>query len=347
MTSGDRVSEIIKEGRDKASSAAKKAGEATKSADFASSGAGHEAQEASGPYNLHDVNEGGVSYDGDLKAPQEAGEIILPGRLNVQDKADQTKETDLEDMGEERADKSTDEVINGCGRHIKDSFLSGLKNRKTLATAGIMGIIWLVISLLPAIGFNPLPVQVLSTLTFAQGGLTGGGPGFIGGIIGKGLIAYFVTLVITGKISPESISSSLRYFTAKFSGRGLDDTSIPPLLIGIGAALLIYNFLAGTSTIFNVMVGIVAFIVAVRSLSGKSGCVRRITASLFAKNGCADSGLITKIMTGWAAGFGLGVGLSLFGVFLGGYICYIAGIAILLAGAGWFYSNERKGGTPI
>src|SRR5690606_12137861 len=129
-----------------------------------------------------------------------------------------------------------------------------------------MALVWLALTLLPAIGLNSAPVETLSFLTFARGGLSGGVPGLIGGPIGKGLIAYFVTLLLVGWISGDSIVSNVRSFAAKFSGQKWDAASISPLLGGGGAALFVYNFLAGTSTIMNCMVGVVAFLIAARAL---------------------------------------------------------------------------------
>ncbi|WP_054847477.1 hypothetical protein [Methanoculleus chikugoensis] len=171
-------------------------------------------------------------------------------------------------------------------------------------------------------------------------------PGFIGGLIGKGLIAYFVTLLIVGGISGESIVASIRSFAAQFSGKRWDITSIaPPLLIGGGAALFVYNFLAGTSSIMNCMVGIVAFLIAARALANRAGCVRQVVAAAFAKEGRVDSGLVTKVMMGgWAGGFALGgVVLSVFG----GYTCYIAGFSLLVAGVVLMVTVQKQaGGCP-
>ncbi|WP_048148375.1 hypothetical protein [Methanolacinia paynteri] len=346
MVAKGKADEILSKCRDATSQAVEKATVVKKSASSGISSAISDMRDkpASGP------DPGGNktgSFDGNSQAPKETGECLLPGELvlSTSGGAEDREERRADDTGEEEIRHSTDEIINGCGRNIADCFKSGLRDKKLLTIAGAMGIVWLIISLLPAIGINPLPVQFLSFLTFAQGGLTGGGLGFIGGIIGKGLIAYFVTLVIAGRITSKSTVSSLRSFKANISGKKWDSVSIAPLLIGVGSALVIYNFLAGTSSVFNCMVGVVAFIVAARSLSSGKGCIRKIFASLFAKDGRADTGFVTKIMAGWAAGFGLGAVLSLLGGILGGYICYIAGVVILLAGAGLVYSSGRKEGA--
>ncbi|WP_250988178.1 hypothetical protein [Methanoculleus oceani] len=281
------------------------------------------------------TDDGNCSRDGDARAAAKAGECVLSGELAVSGAA--------EDAPEITVRHSAGEVVKGCVHKRIDGFKSGLQNKKLLMTAGTMALVWLALTILPAIGFNPAPVQSLSFLTFARGGLSGGVPGFIGGLIGKGLIAYFVTLLVVGGISGESIMSNVRSIAGQFSGGKWDLAAISPLLVGGGAALFVYNFLAGTSTIMNCMVGIVAFLIAARALANKAGCVRQVFAAVFAKNGRADSGLVTKVMAGWAGGFALGVILSVFG----GYTCYIAGFVLLVVGAVLMVTVQKQaGGVP-
>ncbi|MDK2890703.1 MAG: hypothetical protein PWR21_1335 [Methanoculleus sp.] len=281
------------------------------------------------------TDDGNYSRDGDAYAAAEAGECVLSGELSVSGAADDAAGIPVR--------HAAGEVVKGCVQNRIDGFKSGLQNKKLLMAAGTMALVWLVLTILPAVGFNPAPVQSLSFLTFARGGLSGGIPGFIGGLIGKGLIAYFVTLLIVGGISGESIMSSVRSLAAQFSGGKWDLASISPLLVGGGAALFVYNFLAGTSTIMNCMVGVVAFLIAARALANRAGCVRQVFAAVFAKNGRADSGLVTKVMAGWAGGFALGVVLSVFG----GYTCYIAGFVLLAVGAVLMVTVQKQaGGVP-
>lgn len=335
MTETDKLNEILGKCKDAASVAADKAAGMVNSASASVSAGINEMREQSASSSRTGAGGGGYSHDGDSCAAVEAGECVLSGELSVSDAAD--------DAPEKKVAHSPAGVVKACAQKRIEGFKSGLHDRKLLIAAGTMALVWLVLSILPAVGFNPPPVQSLSFLTFAQGGLTGGVPGFIGGLIGKGLIAYFVTLLIVGGISGESIVSSIRSLFAQFSGNTWDLASISPLLVGGGAALFVYNFLAGTSTILNCMVGVVAFIIAARALANRSGCARQVFASVFARDGRVDSGLLTKVMAGWAGGFALGVVLSVFG----GYTCYTAGFVLLVAGVVLMYAVERKaGGVP-
>jgi len=333
MANDDKVNEIFGRCKEVASVAADKATVAIDSASANVSAGIREMREESAASSRTD--DGTYARDGEARAATEAGECVLSGELSVSGAADDAAWIPVK--------HSAGEVVKGCVHKRIDGFKSGLQNKKLLITAGTMALVWLALTILPAIGLNSAPVESLSFLTFARGGLSGGVPGLIGGLIGKGLIAYFVTLLIVGGISGDSIVSNVRSFAAKFSGQKWDAASISPLLGGGGAALFVYNFLAGTSTIMNCMVGVVAFLIAARALANRAGCVRQVVAAAFAKEGRADSGLVTHVMAGWAGGFALGVVLSIFG----GYTCYIAGFLLLAAGAVLMVTVQKQaGGVP-
>ena len=80
----------------------------------------------------------------------------------------------------------------GVGKFIAEYIrqsLTVLKNPKQMIPTVVLGIVWLVLALLASFGINPLPVRILSFLTFAQGGMFGGVLGAVGGILGKVVIA--------------------------------------------------------------------------------------------------------------------------------------------------------------
>lgn len=329
MTNTDKLNEIFVKCKGAASVAVNKATDMAVSSSASISTSVKEMREKSALSSDTDRDTSDCSPDDDSPAAAEAGESVLPGELSACIPADDTSAP------------SPVVVIKKCIYNKFDGFKAALHNRKLLITAGIMALVWFLLTLLPALGINPVPVQLLSFLTFAQGGLTGGVPGFIGGLIGKGLIAYFVALLLTRGISFGGIISSIKSFFTKFTGGNWDLASISPLLIGGGLALFIYNFLAGTSTLLNCMVGIVAFIIAARALMNKSGCIWNIFGSVAAKHGRLDSGVLTKLMAGWAAGFILGIVLSIFG----GYLCYLIGFILLVIGAILMIVVTRKEGV--
>lgn len=342
MSNSEKMNEILAKVKVSASDAASKAAVAAKASSAGISAGLKEMRENA----ASESTDGGArisSADGDFEASGEAGIFTPPGEMSIS--SDEKSGADMDERYEGKKKHSPEEVINACIQNIIDGFKRGLGSRQILSIAGAMALIWFVLTLLPSFGINPLPVQLLSFLSFAQGGLTGGMPGLIGGIIGKGLIAYFVALIITGKLTPEGIISHVKRLTGSFGGKKYDAASLSPLLIGLGVSVFVYNFLAGSSWIFNILVGVVAFIVAARAFANKAGCIRKIFSSVFESRGYPDSGIIAGVMAGWALGFGLGVVLSFTGGILGGSICYIAGIIILIAGIALFYTANTRGGA--
>ena len=79
--------------------------------------------------------------------------------------------------------------------YIRQS-LNALKNPKQLIPTVVLGIFWLALALLGSFGINPLPVRILSFLTFAQGGMFGGVLGAVGGILGKLVVVAFLNAAI-------------------------------------------------------------------------------------------------------------------------------------------------------
>lgn len=242
-------------------------------------------------------------------------EILLPTELIRQET-------------EEPQPDTVEGILTQIGVLLKEAVQSTLNNRKRLIVAGVLALVWFCISLLPALGINPIPVQVLSFLTFAKGGLTGGIPGFFGGILGKGLIAYLVASLVLGRFDLSKLGQNLTSFFSSFTGKfGLDTLS--PMIAGAGVALILYNFMAGTATVQNCLVGIAAFLLAVTAFAGKGGFLRRIVTTLLFQKKKFDTSVITRFLAGWALGFALGTVVSLLPFFA--YLCYILG-AVLLAG---------------
>jgi hypothetical protein len=120
-----------------------------------------------------------------------------------------------------------------------------LKNPKQLIPVIILAVFWIGLGVLQALGIKPWPLKFLSFLTFAQGGLFGGFWGAVGGISVKAIFAYCVSALIlpvfTGKASKKAIGEGFRRFTSGFKQFSLGMAAA--LLMGIGAALIVYNFL--------------------------------------------------------------------------------------------------------
>ncbi|MFW5649139.1 MAG: zinc ribbon domain-containing protein [Candidatus Alkaliphilus sp. MAG34] len=214
-------------------------------------------------------------------------------------------------------------LTNGLTSTIKGIKEAG-KNKKALLTAILFGIGWLVLTLLPALGVSVPPL--LNFLTFAKGGLIGGIMGFIGGILGKGLIVSLVAGAVNGNWLPK-VGQKIKGSAQKpYIPNALGLT-----LVGVGTALILYNFMSGNNSPQNSMVGIAAALTAYRSQM-QGGFLHKLADSLSAglsKTVLSSSARAGKLVTGLTAGFALSVPLSLLRV---PWICYLLGLLACVAG---------------
>ncbi|MDD5603886.1 MAG: zinc ribbon domain-containing protein [Eubacteriales bacterium] len=218
-------------------------------------------------------------------------------------------------------------------RRGMSSLAAYFKSPRKMIPILILAAVWLVLSILPAMGINPLPVQVLSFITFAQGGMYGGFWGALGGILGKAVFAYFFSALliplVTGKASGKGFAKGIKQFFAGFYIQGLG--VLAPLLAGIGLALIIFNFLSGNASLVNSMPGIVGLILAIRTGFRKSGFLRGLILSFAnkrSKGRIPANTTINHLAAGYAAGSLAGVALSALSV---PFLPYLAGVILIIA----------------
>ncbi len=188
---------------------------------------------------------------------------------------------------------------------------SCLKNPKyiilTLLVIIFYFVVWLILNILQSLGINPWPLKILSFLTCADGGMSGGFLGGVGGIVGKGV---FVSGMIT-LISPlfRKKGSSKRSFGDTLKGTFLIKREmIGYYVLGIGIALIIYIFITGGATRIACLCGVGAMIVSARS-AVNNGFLSRIIGSLIpGKNAAGGAGL--GLMKGYVIGFAISVFLG-------------------------------------
>jgi len=229
--------------------------------------------------------------------------------------------------------------------------LKGLKNvfkdKKKLTLSIVLATIWTVLILLPMFKIEGYWVSLMNFFTFAQGGMRSGVPGIVGGTIGKALFSYFIftfiTPVFSGRNPFSGIGSSFRVLFSSFSIKG--SRLFIPQILGLGMALIAYNFLTGNASLQNSMVGIAAFIISLNALSKKHGFLRGFLISLsgkFKKDKSYDPKSMNRFIAGWAFGFALAVLLSAANH---AYICYAFGVASTVV-AGILLIAEKKTRTP-
>lgn len=210
-------------------------------------------------------------------------------------------------------------------RNLKGIF----KDKKKLIPIAILGGVWIILILLQALGINPLPVKFAAWLTFAQGGASNNIVRMAGGVLGKGVFASCFVWILSGGY--KNIGSGLKRL-----GGIHKQLSLPQLgwlLTGAGAALIIYNFMAGYAAFIKSMAAVAAFLLVLRALGSNGGFIRKLTASLTAKkNGgkrIENAVPLNSILQGLALGFALSVPLSLIPW---GYTPYCLGLAVLITG---------------
>lgn len=213
-----------------------------------------------------------------------------------------------------------------------DSLKNYLKDPKQLLPMLVLAVIWLVLSLLPALDINPWPVRLLSFLTFAQAGMYGGVWGALGGIIGKAVFAYFISVLILPLFMGKNpfAKMSFKGFLSGLALQGLGAAA--ELMLGLGLALIIFNFFTGNADTVNSMAGIVGFVLALKAFWSKGGFFRGLVFSLANKltRGRIPSQItVSRVIAGYAAGSALGIALSFIPL---PYLAYILGALLFIAG---------------
>ena len=225
------------------------------------------------------------------------------------------------------------------------SFKAAIKHPVSLIPAAILAILWLVLNLLQVNENDSSLVQVLSFLTFANGGMSGGVMGFIGGIIGKGIFAGAVTTLIGSILHKRGNKRSLK---DKFLGMfGVSMDTLWAYLTGIGAAMLLYLFFSGGATRISFMGGIAAAYLAAQAALN-DGFVKRFIGSFVAKGKAQVGPGVSAIIRGLTIGFIVAalIGLldfDLIHVILGA-VLVVGGIVMMILQKKGIVSIGVKGG---
>lgn len=197
---------------------------------------------------------------------------------------------------------------------IKAGVMDIIRHPAKLMPTVILSVIWMVISLLMAMG-NDLPaVRWLNTLTYASGGMYGGTLGAAGGIFGKAVFAAVLNTVVlalwAGK-NPFAADANGQSLMRKATTSGM--ATVAPFIIGLGASLVLYYFFNVTGSSKNVMVGVVAAIGAVQAAQSSHGIIFSVVCFIVSKasGGIAPSSTaVRNSLMGAAAGFALSVPLT-------------------------------------
>ena len=213
-------------------------------------------------------------------------------------------------------------------KRIFTSFKSAFKDKKKLIPAIVLAVTWILLTLLPMLGVNPLPVKLASWLTFAQGGVSNNVLNIIGGVIGKGVFATLIVSLFSGGNPLKKIKSGFGKLISSFKCSNLGQTGA--LLLGAGIALVAYNFMAGFSSLIQSMAGISALLLTLRSLGSSGGFLRKFVGGFTAKKGSpVNTNTVNRVLAGMTTGFAAAVMLS---AVPWGYTPYCVGAAAAVAG---------------
>lgn len=197
----------------------------------------------------------------------------------------------------------------------------------------ILAVIWMIISLLLAMGNDLAVVKWLNTLTYASGGMYGGALGAAGGIFGKAVFAAVLNTIVlalwAGK-NPFARSANGQSLMSKAATSGL--ATVAPFISGLGVSLVLYYFFNVTGSTSNTMVGIVAAVGAIQAAQSSHGLIFSIVLFIAGKASggrTPSSSAVRNSLMGAAAGFVLAVPLTFLHQPL---LIVAAGTAVLLLG---------------
>ena len=209
-----------------------------------------------------------------------------------------------------------------------------LRNPKKLLPTIILSIVWMLFSIMSAMGANIPILRFLYTLTYSNGGMFGGFFGAVGGIFGKAVFAAVVnTLVLSlfAKKNPfANAAKSLKGIFGKAAFSGL--SAISPFLIGAGLGLVLYWFFNITSSPVNCAVAVVGAVGAFSAIGNKNGIITSLVytvAGKLTKGRFPSQVTVNRLITGFSAGFALGLPLTFVRF---GWLLFLIGAVILAAG---------------
>ena len=234
---------------------------------------------------------------------------------------------EIKDKEENKNIPGPSKVIGAWFKSLFASIIDTCKKPIKLIPAIVLFVVWFIISFLQASGINPLPVKILSFLTFAEAGLHGGFIGAIGGIIGKGLFACAVVILIS--LFKKGNKGEKRSFKETILGSfGFNLNTLFVFLTGIGVSMLFYLFISGGATKRAFMGGMaVMLLAALSALNG--GFIPNIINAFTSKGKTKASEAGVGFTRGLALGFIISAFIGLLGINL---ILIITGLVLVVVG---------------
>lgn len=218
--------------------------------------------------------------------------------------------------------------IGGFFRNIKNTF----RDKKALVGALIMVVLWTVFWLWNRSSKANKVSEILSALTFAEGGTRGTLGQIVGGAFGKGMVISAFMSLFGGELG--SVFGGIKQ---AFS-RG---KSIWLTVAGFGAAVICYQLFAGYAGTYGIAVAVSGAVVSLQALGGNTGFFGSLARSVVSRkiNGVrtAAESRVNGLLTGAVLGFTVSAALSRF------YIPWWIGGGIMVLGIILSLIFDRKG----
>ena len=223
----------------------------------------------------------------------------------------------------------------GLGQYLRNALQQGLqllKNPVKLLPTIAISLVWLIIGILSSLWKPfPWPMQFLSFLSYAEGGLFGGFFGAVGGIVGKVVMAVFINSLVLPLFEKKPPFVGVKGGLKGMVDSIKNDTAkgLSPLLTGVGLSLLLYTLMNINQRWQNSMVGIVSLVMLLQTIGNKGsffmGLIFSAARSL-TKGKVPPLIDVTRFLSGMTIGFAIAVGLSLVGLhlcfWLGGFFLF-------------------------
>lgn len=225
-------------------------------------------------------------------------------------------------------------ALAGGVKSIFRNISSVFGNKRKLIPAVVLSVIWAILIIMKSVGYDPFPVQIISILTFAHGGLSSSISHIIGGVIGKGLVAALVMSLFSGGFMSSTGRGIKRFFQSLNIGK---PQAAGFFLVGAGVAFILYNFAAGFASIGQSMAAFSALLLSLRALGSQAGFLRSFIGGIITRKGSQVNVMsLNKIVSGMAVGFLVAIPLSAipfaYTPYLIGAIALIAGTVLAIAG---------------
>ena len=229
------------------------------------------------------------------------------------------------------------ELINKLAHRLMKVITFKVFSLRNLIVLCVLSLVWVILTLLPHLGYNPFFIKILSLLTFSQGGASNSSFKIFGGLVGKSIFLVFITTFLDGSI--KKIHQSIKPFIRGFKQKS--KIGFGYLFLGIGVANIIFNFIVGYAALIRGIIGLVCFILILLALKSTRGFTYRFIYSILRKYKNIETKTISEKMNAILSGMGLGFIIgTLLSLVPYGYTPYFMGLLFAILSVLFFVLDK-------